>query len=99
MNLLPIGFYKVKGRSMEPNYKPGDYLLINQWARNPGKGEVVVLKDPGNSQLLLKRVVQIRGKRYYVKGDNPAQSTDSRHFGWVKRSNILGKVLWRIAGG
>lgn len=31
--------------------------------------------------------------KYYVLGDNPSQSTDSREFGWIKRKEIIGKVI------
>ncbi|MEX2007884.1 MAG: signal peptidase I [Candidatus Spechtbacterales bacterium] len=36
---------------------------------------------------------RIPADSYFVLGDNPAHSTDSRHFGYVPRSAIIGKVI------
>jgi signal peptidase I len=33
---------------------------------------------------------------YFVVGDNPAMSTDSRHFGCVHRRAIIGQVLGQV---
>lgn len=45
----------------------------------------------GQPQML----VQPAGK-YFVLGDNPAASEDSRKFGFVDRSAIVGRVTFRI---
>jgi nickel-type superoxide dismutase maturation protease len=95
----PIGFYKVIGKSMEPAYLEGDYLLVNRWAfysRKPRKGEVVLLKDPRTGKEILKRIEHVKKQRYYVTGDNKKNSTDSRAFGWVLAEEILGTVIWHI---
>jgi len=34
---------------------------------------------------------------YFVMGDNSERSFDSRYFGPIKRSSILGKVVYRHA--
>jgi type IV secretory pathway protease TraF len=31
----------------------------------------------------------------FLRGDNPALSTDSRHFGSVPRNLVLARVRWR----
>ena len=80
---------------MLPNYKEGDYLLINKLSKIK-KGNAVVLKHPKTNELILKRVSKIKDGRYYVTGDNKKQSTDSRHFGAVERNSIIGKVLFHI---
>ncbi len=97
--MWPIGFYKVVGKSMEPSYHEGDYLLINRLAfylRSPRKEEVVLLKDPRTERAVLKRIQDVKKQRYSVRGDNPDHSTDSRTFGWVRLENILGTVLFQI---
>lgn len=38
----------------------------------------------------------IHDKKYFVLGDNPPESTDSRTFGWVREKNIVGKVIYQI---
>lgn len=97
--LSPFVRYRVAGDSMSPGYRPGDRLLINRLAfvlRGPRPGEVVVVRDPEcPDRLLLKRVVRVEGDRCQVLGDNAAASRDSRHFGPVSRSAIVGKAALR----
>ena len=42
---------------------------------------------------------QLGDDQYYLLGDNPAQSRDSRHYGAVGRDRILGVVSWRAWPG
>lgn len=56
--------------------------------------DVVVCRDPRSRKLILKRIVNIKNKRYFVQGDNKAESTDSRIFGWLDREDILAKVIY-----
>jgi len=92
---MPISLYKVKGRSMLPNYKEGDYLLINKIGKIKS-GDVVVLKHPKTGEFILKRISKISGKKFYILGDNKEFSKDSRHFGAVERKLIVGKVLFHV---
>ena len=101
---LPVGRYVVEGPSMEPAYRSGDRVLVNRIAyahAAPAAGDVVVLRDPGRpSHHLLKRIARspdggdAASGRYYVLGDNAAQSRDSRQFGTVARRQIVGRA-WR----
>lgn len=43
---------------------------------------------------MIKRIQKIRGNEYFVVGDNKKESTDSRNFGWIKKDQIIGKVIW-----
>jgi type IV secretory pathway protease TraF len=51
---------------------------------------------------IVKRIAQIDRRddqtrdRYFVRGDNPDESTDSRQFGWIDADQILGKVVCRF---
>ena len=94
-NMFPIFRYRVKGRSMLPNYKEGDYLLVNKISRIK-VDDPVVLRHPKTNNLILKRVSKIENGRYYVTGDNKEFSKDSRHFGAVERKMIVGKILFHI---
>ena len=47
--------------------------------------------------MIVKRVSAIdRNGHYFLTGDNPTASTDSRHWGVVKRLDIAGKVTSRF---
>lgn len=71
--------------------------------------DIVALSDPRNGKSILKRIKKIKqpvrdGKcifwsrkndcMYFVLGDNPDESTDSRIFGWISQENVIGKVSY-----
>lgn len=43
--------------------------------------------------------LQLADNQYFLLGDNPGQSRDSRHYGAVARDRILGVVSWRAWPG
>jgi nickel-type superoxide dismutase maturation protease len=100
----PLARYAVEGDSMEPAYRAGDRVIVNRLAyrrRAPAIGDVVVLRDPERpGRYLLKRVAPFPSHEppdpdaIYVLGDNAAGSRDSRSFGPVPRSAIVGRA-WR----
>jgi nickel-type superoxide dismutase maturation protease len=81
---------------MQPALLPGDRVLVSRWSR-PRPGDLVVLRDPeGQSTFLVKRFVERSAQGHYVvRGDNPNVSRDSRMFGPVPPSLIIGRVVWR----
>lgn len=86
--------------SMLPALRPGDWLLVDPDAyrgRDPQRGEVVVVPDPRlPSRWLVKRVETIEPDgRLRLAGDNPAGSTDSRVFGPIERSELVGRAWVR----
>lgn len=92
----------VSGSSMEPTYKAGDRLWVSRLLNilfKPEAGDVVVLRDPRDGRLVLKRIMKIAPDGYFMKGDNENESTDSRTFGLIKKENIIGKVLFRYKKG
>jgi nickel-type superoxide dismutase maturation protease len=83
----------VEGRSMEPTLAPGDRLLVRR-ARRVRAGDVVAVRDPrGARRVLVKRVSAVLDDEIVVRGDNPSASTDSRTFGPVPASAVLGRVV------
>lgn len=88
----PISKFKVYGNSMFPILKEGQEVLTFNWAK-PKVGDIVVVKDQK-----IKRVQKIMGSKVYLVGDNRTESTDSRHFGPVDRSQVIGKVLYYFHG-
>ena len=51
------------------------------------------MHDPRDDKVLIKRITKIEDKSYFVQGDNKNASTDSRVFGMIRRSAIIGKVI------
>ena len=62
---LGYSFSKVEGDSMDPTFRNGQKLLIDEWTYRffkPEKGEIVILKDPDrNGDELVKRIIAIEG--------------------------------------
>ena len=88
----------VTGASMEPTVREGDWLLVRRLRGTLKVGEVVVAVDPREPErLLVKRVTAIAGDQVTLVGDQPDRSTDSRHFGALPRSAIVGRPVLRYA--
>lgn len=93
-----LGLTKVRivGPSMEPEIRNGDTYIAATGLR-PRVGGVVVLRHPDRPNLLtVKRVVREESEGWWVEGDNPEHSTDSRQFGLVSSDDIIGRLLVRI---
>lgn len=98
---------------MAPTLLPGDCLYVDPGAYRvlpPGRDDLVVLRDPENSErLLAKRVAFVAGEYPYpdaaviapgsvfLLGDNLALSQDSRAFGAVPIARIVGRIWFRYA--
>lgn len=90
----------VTGRSMEPTFRDGDWLIVRQLRRTPRPGELVVAADPREPErLLVKRVRAVADGGVTVQGDHadPAESTDSRTFGPLPGWAVIGRPLLRYA--
>jgi nickel-type superoxide dismutase maturation protease len=107
--LLPaVRRVEVEGSSMVPALLPGDRLVVvgrSRWSRLmasgrwPAIGEVVAVRDPRRvDRLLVKRISAVDPAEgtVTVLGDAPA-STDSRTFGPVPRSSVVGRAVYRYA--
>ncbi len=98
-----FGTVKVTGGSMLPAYRDGDWLLVS-WldssAAQDGVGNsliaktVVVEREQRPGIFLIKRVQKFQSGKYWVEGDNQ-ESSDSRTWGWITPSEIVGVVLFR----
>jgi nickel-type superoxide dismutase maturation protease len=88
--------YRVDGPSMAPTLGPGDFVL----ARPNGPfaiGDVVVARHPKRPDLVvIKRVFARSESGLDLRGDSQPNSTDSRHWGPVAMSNVLGRVTCRV---
>lgn len=82
----------VEGPSMLPTLRPGDCLLVRR-PRRVRAGAVVVARFPARPDLLVvKRAVRPVDGRWWVEGDNPAVTDDSRRYG---PADVLAVVVLR----
>jgi nickel-type superoxide dismutase maturation protease len=92
--------FRVAGKSMLPLLEPGTEVLINPRAychQLPQAGDLVVAYHPRQPGLrLIKWVVYVDLEGCFLKGLNSAASNDSREFGLVACTEILGRVVCRF---
>ncbi len=93
---------EVSGLSMAPELQPGDRLVIWKpviWRSKAVRtGDVVAAPDPRDPErTILKRAGAVGPDGVLLLGDNPSQSTDSRHFGRVPVASVRGKAIYRYA--
>jgi signal peptidase I len=94
---------EIAGPSMRPALEPGDWALAVATAR-VRRGSVVVVEHPRRPGFeMVKRVIAVPGDvapegrvlgpgEFWVEGDAPAESTDSRQFGPVGREHVKAAV-------
>ncbi len=82
---------RVVGKSMWPVLDPEQIVIVAR-KRRYHEEDVIVLLHGGREKI--KRVRVLERGRFDVRGDNPSESTDSRHFGLIERADIIGKVIW-----
>lgn len=82
---------RIVGDSMAPTLKNGQIVLAVQTWR-PQLGDAVIVRHGKLEKI--KRLAKIRPGKIYVLGDNQANSTDSRSFGWLDKTAIKAKVIW-----
>jgi len=79
-----------------PAYYDGDRLLV-RYGGTPGPGDVVLARDPRDPQLvLLKRIARRDSGGWWLLADNPYAPGDSRQFGAVPDTLVLGRVIARL---
>lgn len=60
----------IRGRSMTPTLRDGDQYLLNRIAylfREPRRGDLVVIHDPGHDDMAIKRIVGLPGDLLEIK--------------------------------
>jgi inner membrane protease subunit 1 len=98
---------EVAGLSMAPTLLPGDWALAvrhSRLRRRAARGAVVVVEHPGRPGFeMVKRITGVPGDlapngailgpdEWWVQGDEPAESTDSRHFGPIRTEHVKAVV-------
>jgi signal peptidase I len=93
-----LRFLKVTGDSLAPEYQEGDFVLVSKipfYLVPPSPGDVIAFRQPGYG-LLIKRIQNIAPDGGLNVIGNRPDSIDSRVFGTVRRTDIIGKVIWHI---
>jgi nickel-type superoxide dismutase maturation protease len=94
--MIGLTTVRIVGPSMEPALRNGETHLALTGVRS-SIGNVVVIRHPDRPELLtVKRLVRREGDGWWVEGDNPKESTDSRQFGAVGSDLIVARVLIRV---
>lgn len=92
----PFKFFRVSERSMEPELKEGDYILVDRRRRNLVPGDKAVFMHPQKGIYMVKRIKEANNEGYFVVGTNKIHSQDSRQYGYIDRKAIVGKVIWKV---
>jgi signal peptidase I len=62
--------HQVKGASMQPNFKDGEYILTDKISyrfQNPQRGDVVILKAPTDPDVdFIKRIIGLPGEKIKI---------------------------------
>ena len=89
---LPLFAVLVNGPSMAPVLKSGDALLVRRGGR-VRPGDVVVARFRTRPDLLVvKRAVRREPDGWWLRGDNPVVTDDSRAYGLA---DVVGRVVLR----
>ncbi|HEU5187394.1 MAG TPA: S26 family signal peptidase [Candidatus Saccharimonadales bacterium] len=81
---------RVNGASMHPALPHGKLIFASR-LKKPKIGDVVIVKH--HRVEVLKRIHDLKDDAVYLLGDNPQESTDSRHYGWLPINRIIAVVL------
>ncbi|MFH2039166.1 MAG: S26 family signal peptidase [Chloroflexota bacterium] len=90
--------YKISGESMLPEYKEGDFVIINEIAffiRHLQIGDVIIFNHPTYGFLIKKIDSVLPEVGFFVSGSHK-NSLDSSKLGLIPISEVKGKVVWHI---
>ena len=88
----------VRGPSMSPALSDGDVVLV-RFGAPVRPGDVVLVRWPSRpGQLSVKRAVTPADGGWWVRGDNPFGSTDSRELGPARAVAVVRARLWPRPG-
>jgi phage repressor protein C with HTH and peptisase S24 domain len=84
----------VRGPSMVPALRDGDAILVRRirGIRRVRAGQVVVVRFASVPGLAVKRAIRPVGSGWWVQGDNPLVTDDSRRYG---PATVVGAVVLR----
>ena len=75
---------------------PGDTITYDETLKTISVNDIVVEQSYGDRWRLKTNTIKLKEDEYFIMGDNRGDSTDSRNFGPVKKSDIVGKVMFDL---
>lgn len=76
---------------MYPTIKSGQFVVVRKKLPVNPVGKLIVFENQG--LLKIKRIKKLDHNNFWVVGDNPEFSQDSRHFGAVSKQVVKGFVI------
>ncbi|MBT8241803.1 MAG: S26 family signal peptidase [Acidimicrobiia bacterium] len=77
---------------MTPTLEPGDFVLLKHSTTPVPDGAIVVARHPLDPSLLIVKRSRALAAGYWLTSDNESDGSDSRYFGPVPASAVLGPV-------
>tara|TARA_Y100000768_G_scaffold352318_1_gene303844 strand:- start:283 stop:531 length:249 start_codon:yes stop_codon:yes gene_type:complete len=77
---------------MSPLLSDGDEVLFDPYINQTlNIGDILLFNHPyKRNDKLVKRITKIKGDSlYFLEGDNPVNSSDSKTFGYINKKSIL----------
>jgi nickel-type superoxide dismutase maturation protease len=87
------GIARVQGYSMVPTLVPDDRVLVRYGSRF-SVGDLIVFTREDNTEI--KRIERIEDDGLFVVGDNDLMSLDSRTYGLISPTTVLGRAIARL---
>jgi len=107
-NFLIQPFF-VDGDSMIPNFRNGDYLIVDELSyrfRQPERGEVIVFHPPQNpGNYYIKRVIGLPGETVQIKNGQIIVFNNEHPEGFILSEDYIhniktsGDAVWKLNGG
>lgn len=92
---MPLTRVRIIGPSMQPTLMNGEWWVVRRTTLVRA-GDVVLLTHPTRPDLrIVKRIERATEDGWWVLGDNPSSSDDSRTFGAVRPELIIGRLWFR----
>ena len=94
-SVIRLTTVRMIGPSMEPAVRHGDWWIVHL-SSVVRPGDVIMIRHPLRRHLIIvKRAEHRTPGGWWVTGDNPEQSEDSRSFGAVPEDLIEGRLVVR----
>lgn len=93
---FPLFRVTIKENSMKPFLKDGDTIIVMKYFfSKPNVGDVIIFEHPTLPFTFIKRIKKILKNKIWVEGDNKKTSVDSRNFGYINKSEIIGRMIFK----